>query len=325
MRVDASGPSIEDLRTFLLLAEIGGVADVACRLGIDFSVVSRRLRPFRMRFGLLRKQGGSLVPTDRGRELLPIVRAVVHEYDRLVGTLNPRTADKLVLTIAVGRFGAIHLVPEALARFAERQPTCEVRVRSARGRERILGVMDGRFDLAIVAHSLEQIRSLLGDQPVTVEPLPVRPFVVLAHRGTASAEVLESLPHDGMVEVGVLNRLVLVGLDEGAGARIQLERRAREAVLRLHFGMSGGGWLAAREYARHGLGAAVVPVETLTDADGQELAIRHLEKSLWPRDHLLYRTTEGSRLLDLKQILIDTAIAQVDHLLERVKRLGERY
>jgi DNA-binding transcriptional LysR family regulator len=320
MRVDASGPAIEDLRTFLFLAEGEGVADVAKKLGIDGSVVSRRLSPFQRHLGLLRKRGGSLVLTDRGRELVPTVQAVLKSYDALADQLLHRERDTRGVTIAVGGFGAASLVPELVARCTTEIPRTAIRVRVCRGRERVAGIADGRFDLAILSHSLEQIRPLLGDSKVAIEPLPARPFVVVSRRDTTAGFASASIASGSAVAIGDLGGIVLVGLDESAGARIQLERRADEIGVRLRFGPSGGGWLAAREYARHGLGAAIVPAEVLSDGDWRELLVRRLDHSLWPRDHLLYRSPDGSRLGPLKALLVATATEQCRRQQERLDR-----
>ena len=322
MRVDASGPAIEDLRTFLLLAEGEGVADVARKLGVDGSVVSRRLRPFLRRLGLLGKRGGSLVLTDRGRELVPMMQSVLKAYDAPADQLRHREAGSPSVPIAVGGFGAASLVPEVVARFAAEVPGTGVRVRVCRGRERVAGMVDGRFDLAILSHSLEQIRPLLGDAKVAVEPLPARPFVVAARRDTPAGSTLALIPPGGAVAIGDLGGFVLVGLDESSGARIQLERRASEVGVRLRFGPSGGGWIAAREYARHGLGAAIVPAETLADGDAGELLVRRLDHSLWPRDHLLHRLADGPRLGAPKALLIAIATDQCRRQQGRLDRLA---
>ncbi len=321
MRVDANGPAIEDLRTFLLLSESVGVAEVARRLGVDVSVVSRRLRPFRERHGLLRKQGGSLVLTDRGRDLLPTIRAVLGGYDGLVGQLH-RVPGGATLTIAAGGFGAAVLIPEVVARLSAQDPKATVRVRVCRGRERIVGMVDGRFDLAVVSHSLEQIRATLGDADVEAEPLPGRPFVVVARRDATAGLALGILSCDAAATIRDLSAIVLVGLDETAGVRTQLERRAIEAGVRLRFGASGGGWMAAVEYARHGLGAAIVPAEALGDDDARTFAVRRLDRSLSPVDHVLHRPAEVSRVGLLRTILVSTAADQCRRQQERVGQLA---
>jgi DNA-binding transcriptional LysR family regulator len=324
MRVDSAGPSIEDLRTFLLLNESEGVADVADKLGIDVSVVSRRLRTFRELYGLLQKQGGSLVLTDRGRELLPTVRAIVQGYDALIGKLRRRPEKSNSLTVAVGNFGAAYLMPEVVARFSVAEPTTTLKVRSCRGRERILGVIDGRYDLAILSHSIEQIRPLLGDSPVAIETLAPRPFVVISRRGTPDGNALSDLPRDATITIRDLSRLNLIGLDEAAGVRTQLERQAADAGVRLKFSTTGGGWIAARESARHGLGTAIVPVEALTDADASEFTIRALARPLCPVDHLLHRPAEAPRIDRLRQTLTTIATEQSQRQQGRLGKLITR-
>jgi DNA-binding transcriptional LysR family regulator len=271
MPVDSAGPSIEDLRTFLLLVDSEGLAAAALRIGIDQSAVSRRMKPFQERHGLIWRKGSSLVLTERGRELLPTIRAVVHDYDGLVGKLRRRTPDGVAFTIAVGGFGAATLIPEVVARFAAGAPESAIRVRVCRGRERIAGMVDGRFDLAVLSHSLEQIRATLGEAPAG---------------------------------------LTLVGLDEASGVRTQLERRAAEAGVDLRFGATGGGWLAAREYARHGLGAAIVPAEAVGVDESGHFTARLLDRPISPIDHLLHRRADAGQIGPLRTILIATATEQ---------------
>jgi DNA-binding transcriptional LysR family regulator len=310
MPVDSAGPSIEDLRTFLLLVDSEGLAAAALRIGIDQSAVSRRMKPFQERHGLIWRKGSSLVLTERGRELLPTIRAVVHDYDGLVGKLRRRTPDGVAFTIAVGGFGAATLIPEVVARFAAGAPESAIRVRVCRGRERIAGMVDGRFDLAVLSHSLEQIRATLGEAPVAVEPLPARPFVIVASGDSPDAQRLAGLPQDATATIRDLAGLTLVGLDEASGVRTQLERRAAEAGVDLRFGATGGGWLAAREYARHGLGAAIVPAEAVGVDESGHFTARLLDRPISPIDHLLHRRADAGQIGPLRTILIATATEQ---------------
>jgi DNA-binding transcriptional LysR family regulator len=319
MRVDAAGPPVEDLRTFALLAELGSVTEVAARLGIDPSGVSRRLQSFRgPPYHLLRRQGGGLVLTDRGRELLPVIRSMLREYDSLAALLKQRPADKAALVVAIGGFGAIYLLPEAIARFARIYPNCEVLVRVARSRERVVGFGEGRYDLAIISHSPDQIRSLLGDDKVVAEPLPPRPFLVAARSDTVAGKRLSALPRDQTMGIREMAGLVLVGLDDGASMRTRLERQADDAGVRLEFAMTGGGWLAAHEYARNGLGAALLPSECLSEAHWQELIVRNLAEEFWPSDHVLSRLGSRGELRAFREVLAEPAMFQVEQQKRRL-------
>lgn len=305
MRPHLTGPTVEGLRTFALLADLLGEAEVARRLGVETSSVSRRLRPFRERYRLLEKRGGSLVLTDRGRALLPAVQALLQEYDNVAGLLRGRPSPGQRLTLAVGSFGAVWVAPEVVARFLREHPGTEVEARTCRGRERIQGVADGRYDLAIVSHSLVQIRAQLGDRPVSAQALAAAPFAVAARRGSPAGDALATVPDSDEVTVRELAPLPLVGLDEASGVRAELERQADAAGVRLRFGTGAGGWLAAREYARHGLGVGIVPVALIGRNDREDLVLRLLARALWPTDHLLYRPAEEDRVGALRRVVVD--------------------
>jgi DNA-binding transcriptional LysR family regulator len=319
MRVDSSGPSMEDLRTFLLLVELGSVGAVSRRLGIDSSVVSRRLRNLRDRYALLQKHGGSLVLTDRGRELLPTVTALLLEYERLNSTLNRKASARRTLTVAIGVFGAVHLIPETVAFFLRQHTDWEVNVRVCRGRERIMGVADGRFDLAVLSHSIEQIRSLVSGSQIVVEPLQVKPFVIIARPESSAGIILGTLPANAAVTIRDLSGVLLVGLDDAAGARTQLERQALGAGIKLQFGLAAGGWLAAREYARHGLGAALIPAEALRDIDCDELVVRIVCHSLCLGDIILHRPVDLRGIGLFRQVLAEKA---AEHSRAQQRRLA---
>jgi len=84
----------------------------------------------------------------------------------------------------------------------------------------------------------------------------------------------------------VLTELDLAGLDRESGVRRQLEQQCGR---RLRFRVQVGGWPIAREFARCGLGAAVVPLSLLRPDDREELVIRSLKREACLRECFIYR------------------------------------
>jgi len=91
------------------------------------------------------------------------------------------------------------------------------------------------------------------------------------------------------VPLSKLSAFPLVGLDPQSGIRRQLEAHFRGLSTGLCFRCEAGGWDAAREYARQGLGVAIVPVATLDSASREYFLIRRLEESFAVSNSLLDR------------------------------------
>jgi DNA-binding transcriptional LysR family regulator len=294
MSKDARGPSLELLNTLLAFAERGEVAAVAALIGLDPAVISRRLRELRLEYGLIVKQGRELVLTDKGRAALPAVRSMLRQHKQLTEWLKDRQAKPQALSIATGSFGARFYLPRALAQFQEQHPDWQVRVQIRRGRDRILGVADGTFDLAIVSHDATQIRAILGAARVAPgalrsEPLAEHLLYLVAGKDTSfGAELARSL--DGqMVPLSWLSAFPLVGLDPQSGIRRQLEAQVRGKSRELCFRFEAGGWEAAKEYARHGLGVAVLPFPLIGRDDRKDFIIRRLPLGIHIQDLLIER------------------------------------
>jgi hypothetical protein len=164
-----------------------------------------------------------------------------------------------------------------------------------RGLERILGVAEGRIDLALVTHDPEDIAALTGGRgPLAVELLAGHAVVVIAHPATASGQELRALPAGREVPLEKLARWPLVGLDARSGVRRKLEQHLQgRAKPRYELEGQPGGWAIAREYARNKLGATLLPLPLLTREDREDFVVRRLPGSFLVEDFLVAR--EGDR------------------------------
>jgi DNA-binding transcriptional LysR family regulator len=297
MSKDAREPSLEVLSTLLLFAEQGEVAAVAQAIGLDPAVVSRRLGTLRVKYGLLRRNGRNLELTDKGRAALPAIQVLLRQHGHLSGWLKERQEKPQVLSIATGSFGARFYLPRALARFQQEHRDWQVHVQIRRGRERILGVADGTFDLAIVSHDPTQIRAILSgargeSATLRVEPLAEHPLCLVAAKDTPFGRELAQVLEGQTVPLSKLSSFPLVGLDPQSGIRRQLEAQFRGQSSDLCFRFEAGGWEAAKEYARHGLGVAIMPLSLLGREDRKEFVIRHLPSEIRIQDLMIHLDAE---------------------------------
>lgn len=302
-------PTIEELRTLLALADAEEQGAVAKSLGVDKSVVSRRLAVFREAADLLEPHGPRF--TDRGREALPVVREIVRLYDEFGRWFHKRSEATRVLVVATGSFGAIRYLPRAVARFTERHPDWRVRVHVCRGRDRVRGVADRLYDLAVLTHTEDQIRFALPEGQragIRVEELASEELVAVAAAGSEFGTFLGKQPDP--VALAALAGTELVGLDDQSGVRRAVEAAARQDGARLTFGPPAAGWLAAKEYARAGLGVALLPRGAARPEDTAGLVVRRVGGSVRVTDRVVYRAGDEPGPVDaLRESLVEIARA----------------
>ncbi len=292
MPTDASGPEMELLRTFAVFAEQGEVKLTARTLGIDESAISRRLKDLQTGpHALLKKQGNALVLTDKGRQLLPAVRRLIREHEQFVGRLRDHNPFARSLRVAGGGGLAFTPLPAAVTAFRGQHSDVQVRVLGCRWRDRIRGVAGGEFDLALVSHDAGQVRAVAGEHAdLRCEVLREQPVLAVAAAASADGRTLAALPPGVPVPSAVLATLTLLGLDEKSGVRRQLDAEFRAANIDVPKGYAvyPGGWEAARAFARHGLGTAILPM-ALADPTDSELVCRPVlptfrltDRVVWP-------------------------------------------
>lgn len=277
MASDAAGLGIEDLRTFLLLAEHAEGARIAAALGVSASAVSRRLQELAgPPYGLIEKRGNSFVLTEKGNAVRRTVSGLLRGFDQLTGRLRNREALPEAVRIAAGGGFAATPLPRALAAFRAAHPDVGIRVVVCRGRERLLGVVRGEFELALVAHDEDRVRKVCREAAgLCVETLRQQPLVVAAAAVSADGKKLAACPSGRPVSPELLAGLDLLGMDPQSNVRHQLDRAFREAGVAVppEAAVVPGGWAAALACARLAIGAAILPAD-LTDPAERELVVR---------------------------------------------------
>jgi DNA-binding transcriptional LysR family regulator len=307
----ARRPTLACLEALLLFAEKKEAKATAKQLHRTESVVSRKLSELRTRYGLLHKQGNQQRLTRRGEEAVVAIRALLRQYDQLAEWLAGRQTSPQAIVVAAGSLTSQLDLPRALALFAQKQPGWQVQVQVRRGRERIIGTANGTFDLAVVSHDPSQIQAVLQAQfgeeaRLAMEELGRDWLCVIARKGTAAGRQLGESLESQAIDLSRLADYELIGLDAQSGIRKQLERGAGRP---LRFRVEAGGWAAARECARQGLGAAVVPLSLLSFDDRQELEVRRLGGDIGAKDFLIYRREASHAALEALRSALRRAVA----------------
>jgi DNA-binding transcriptional LysR family regulator len=110
----------------------------------------------------------------------------------------------------------------------------------------------------------------------------------MAHAKSDEGQELHAYDAERPLPVTALKKWELVGLYRDSGLRQQLEAACQPGA-ELYFSVEGGGWAAAREYARLQMGVAVLPEAMLTAEDRQTFVVRSLGKDFVLTDRIIYR------------------------------------
>lgn len=146
--------NIEELRTFVEVANAGGITPAAHRLGISKSVVSRRLARLEADLGtqlLLRTTRGAAL-TEAGAIFREHAAKVAGEIDAARETISPTGDLTGRLRVAVPlTFGPSHFAP-VFAEMAKRHPQLHIQTCYS---DSLVDLLSGGFDCAIRIGALE--------------------------------------------------------------------------------------------------------------------------------------------------------------------------
>ncbi|RWK44636.1 LysR family transcriptional regulator [Mesorhizobium sp.] len=139
---------LEDLRTFVEVADAGGVAPAARRLGLAKSIVSRRLTRLEEALGaqlLSRTTRGSAL-TEAGAAFREHAMRVVAELEAAQETLSPEGEVRGLLRIAAPLSFGITRLPPIFAELARRHPLLHLDTSYS---DRFVDLVGEGFDCAI--------------------------------------------------------------------------------------------------------------------------------------------------------------------------------
>jgi DNA-binding transcriptional LysR family regulator len=238
---------LEDLRTFVEVADAGGVTAAARRLGLSKSIVSRRLVRLEQELGvqLLSRTTRGAALTEAGASFREHAARVAAELDAARDAISPNGDLRGRLRISAPlSFGPTHLAP-VLAEFAGRHPQLQVH---AAYTDRFVDLVGEGFDAAVRVGYLSDSNLVVRRITPIYGKYVASPAYVAAHGAPKTPEDLER--HEALMQGTEPWRF----MSNGKAATVRVHGR---------FKADNGAALAAAAVA--GLGIAALP-DFLTEA-----------------------------------------------------------
>ncbi|MET0429694.1 MAG: LysR family transcriptional regulator [Microvirga sp.] len=182
---------IEDLRTFVAVADAGGVSAAARRLGVSKSIVSRRLSRIEAELGvqLLARTTRGAALTEAGVTFRDHAARASAEIDTAMDAILPRGGLRGRLRVAMPlTFGPTHFAP-VLAEMAQRHPQLHIHTSYS---DRFVDLIAEGFDCAIRVGYLQDSNLIAKRVGPIYGKLVASPEYIEAH---GSPETVEQLVH----------------------------------------------------------------------------------------------------------------------------------
>jgi len=181
------------LRTFLMVADTGSMAEAARRLDLTATSVAQQLRSLERDFGapLLARAGRTVQLTAAGHQLIEGVRGVLRSLDQLRDMATSGLPGQVI------RLGAIStalqsIIPDALARLIHQHPQLQIQIEQDTSMNLYEAVQRAELDAAFCIHPHFPLPKTFGWRTLRKEALVVLVPARLARRD--AHEVLRSEP-----------------------------------------------------------------------------------------------------------------------------------
>ncbi len=237
-----------DLRAFLAVLDLRSFVKSAQLLNVSQPALSRRIQALEAAFGapLLERTTRSVAPTALGRELEPMIRRLLDEFEASVlaiNTLGPRQRGQIA--IACIPTAAFYFLPRVIRTFREHYPLIRFRVLDLSANDGLESVARGEVEFGI------NFMGASSDELVFT-PLIEDPFVLacrrddpLAARDQLSWRELEGQP--------------LIGVSRSSGNRLILDAVLAKTSVRLNWLYEVHHLTTSLGLVEAGLGASVLP------------------------------------------------------------------
>jgi DNA-binding transcriptional LysR family regulator len=239
---------LDQLRTFVAVAEAQSLTRATDTLHLSLPAVSRRLSALEEELGvaLLARSTRRVALTQTGREFLPRARRLLDELEEsLLGIRETAARRRGLVTIACIPTAAYYFLPATLADFARRFPNVRVRVMDLSADGVVDAVATGGAEFGIgmegAVHAEVEFRALRRD-----------PFVLACRRDHPLAK------KRGLTWADLQDE-TLVGVSRRSGNRLILDRALLPRGIQPNWRYEAEHLSTSLGLVEAGLGVAVVP------------------------------------------------------------------
>ena len=300
---------LEQLQTFLALAETGSFQQAAQKCGVTQSTISRQIQALEADLGLQLFHRTQVRLTLGGERFLPRVRKICQEWHNATEELADLMAGKQPdLCIAAIHSICSYYLPPVLQKFCHAYPDVQLRVTSL-GSDRALKVLkDGLVDLAIVMNN----RFLTTASQMVVEVLYDEAIEVLMAANHPLAQY-KSVPWSELI------RYSQVVFKDGYGMQRLIQERFERLGATLQAVLEVNTLDAFRGVVRLGELVALLPQSALVEA--------RLDPTLAVRPLAIGGTGLADSGLSRRVVMVTTQdrlnIPPIQHFWQLVKKDGE--
>jgi DNA-binding transcriptional LysR family regulator len=255
-----------DLRAFVAVIDLEGFHRAAETLNLSQSALSRRIQRLEAAVGaaLLERTTRRVALTTAGRELLPLVRRMLDEFDSSLFAMREVGRQRGgQITLACVPTAAFYFLPSVIARFNEQYPNIRFRILDLSANEGLESVARGEVEFGI---------NLLGasDPELTFEPLIEDPFVLACRRD-------HPLANRDLLTWSDLEGQPLVAVSRTSGNRILLDAALVRAGVRLSWSYEVTHLSTSLGLVEAGLGISVLPKLATPQADHPIIVTRPIQ------------------------------------------------
>ncbi|WP_274425364.1 LysR family transcriptional regulator [Chelativorans sp. YIM 93263] len=289
---------IIDLRAFIAVMELGHFRRAADSLALSQPALSRRIQKLEETIGakLFARTTRHVEPTAVGRELLPLVRRLIDEFDQSLFSfrdIGQRRAG--LITMACLPTAAFYFLPAVIKRFKLEYPNIRFRIMDLSANDGLSAVSRGEVEFGI---------NLIGASSVNLDFTPLRedPFVLAAHRDHPLARLEKVRWND-------LENHSLITVGRTSGNRTLLDTALASAGMHMHWTYETTHLSTSLGLVEAGVGVSVLPRMATPLEDHPIIVVRPITAPQVSRTIGIVRR-RGSTLSPSAQRFVDMLIGE---------------
>jgi DNA-binding transcriptional LysR family regulator len=254
-----------DMRSFVAVMELGNFHRAAEALNISQPALSRRIQKLEETIGaqLFERTTRSVAPTAVGREMLPLVRRLLDEFDQSLFSFRDVGLRRgSLVTLACLPTAAFYFLPAVIRRFSKEFPQIRFRIMDLTANDGLTAVSRGEVEFGI---------NLMGASNADLDfsPLIEDPFVLAARRD-------HPLARQPVVHWSDLPPHRLITVNRSSGNRTLLDAALAKADVQLSWTFETTHLSTSLGLVEAGLGVSVLPRMATPQGDHPIITVRPL-------------------------------------------------